>query len=657
VSTRRDKDADFALRPDTLSRLLAVLALVVLPHMLHLPLWLSALITALGAWRYAAAHHRLRLPAGGVRILLTVLVLAAIHGQYGTLLGRDAGDALLIAMLGLKLLELRENRDVYVAVFLGYFLVVVQFLYTQAPFVAVYMLAIVVLLTAVLIDLNRQRAAPPRETLRLAGGMVLYALPLMLVAFVLFPRISGPLWGLPNDAYSGLSGLSNEMAPGEISHLSLSDAVAFRVAFEGAMPTPQQRYWRGPVFMQTDGGRWRGGDEAVTAPPSFTPLGPPLTYSVTLEPHNRPWLFALDLPAAVPPGARVSPAFQLEATQTVRERRRYRLTSYPDYRTTGMSERERRRALQLPAGGNPRARARAAEWRAQARSPDDIVQAALRMFRGENFVYTLSPPRIGDDFVDGFLFDTRKGFCEHYAGSFAFLMRAAGVPARVVTGYQGGEYNELGRYLIVRQRDAHAWAEVWLAGRGWVRVDPTAAVAPERIERGIDPALQREGTAVRFTSQGEWLSALWRGGRHAWDAFNNRWNQWVLAYGPERQTDLLSWLSVGGLAWQSVAAGVLGIAGGLIVLLVMLGLKTRGRTIDRVHAAYQDYCVRLARRGLARAADEGPADYARRARRARPDLAGQIDAISDLYIALRYGKEPLQEELAALRRSVRAFHP
>lgn len=646
------------IRIDLLSRLLVVLAMVVLPHALHLPPWLSALVVALGAWRYAAARYRLRLPSTGLRILLTVLVLTAVHARYGTLLGRDAGAALLVAMAGLKLLELRENRDVYVAVFLGYFLVVVQFLHSQAPFIALYMLVVVVLLTAMLIDLNRREVPPPGETLRLAGGMVLYALPLMLIAFILFPRISGPLWGLPDDAYSGLSGLSGEMAPGEISRLSLSDAVAFRVAFEGAIPAPHQRYWRGPVFAQTDGNRWRGNDEFAATPPSFISQGPPLAYTVTLEAHNRPWLFALDLPAAVPPGARVTEAFELNAAQAVRERRRYRLTSYPDYQALGLSERERRRTLQLPAGGNPRARALAAEWRARATGAEDVVQAALRLFRGENFVYTLSPPRIDGDIVDGFLFETRRGFCEHYAGSFAFLMRAAGVPARVVTGYQGGEFNELGDYLIVRQRDAHAWAEVWLEGRGWVRIDPTAAVAPERIERGIVPGLQREGAAVRFASaQGEWLASLWDGGRHAWDALNNRWNQWVLAYGPERQTDLLSWLSFGGWSWQSVAAALLALAGTLIALLVMQGLKTRARAIDRVQAIYQRYCAKLARRGLARAAAEGPADYARRVRRARPDLATEVDAISDLYIALRYTHAPPHDRLAALQHAVRAFRP
>ena len=647
------------LRTDILLRLLPVLALVVLPHLVHLPLWLNALVLTLGLWRYMAARHGLRLPGSGLRILFTAILLFVIHSQYGTLLGRDAGAALLIAMLALKLLEMRENRDVYVAVFLGYFLMVVQFLYSQEPVIAIYMLATVGALTAVLIDLNRLEPAPLRESLRLAATMVAYALPLMVVAFVLFPRISGPLWGLPNDAYGGMSGLSNEMSPGRISQLSLSDAVAFRVSFEGQPPPPQQRYWRGPVFSLTDGESWRSAPRRADAPPpSYTPRGTPLRYTVTLEPHNRLWIFALDLPASVPPFGKISEEFEIDAAQAVRERVRYTLSSYPEYNTGDIDLLARRRALQLPSDGSPRARALTAEWRTRGLQPAEMVQAALQMFRTQEFVYTLNPPLITDDFVDSFLFNTRRGFCEHYAASFAFLMRAAGVPARVVTGYQGGELNELGQYFIVRQRDAHAWTEVWLKERGWVRVDPTAAVAPERIERGIDLALQRDGEAVRFMpSQAAWFSELRRGIRNGWDAFNNRWNQWVLAYGPQRQHDLLSWLSMGGLSWQTVAAGLMATAGTLVAMLLVWKLKAQRQTRDAVSSSYRRFCEKLARRGLARAAHEGPADYAQRIGGVRPELAAQIHSITGMYIAMRYRSADPRSWLARLRREVRAFHP
>lgn len=649
------------LRRETLYFLLAALALVVLPHTPRLPLWLSALVFSLGAWRFAAARQQRRMPPTWLRILLTLLTLTAVFGHFGTLLGRDSGAALLIAMLGLKLLEIRETRDMYVVAFLGYFLVIIHFLFSQSMFMAVYMLGMVALLTAVLIDLNRSRAVTPAVNLRLASAMLARALPLMLVLFVLFPRISGPLWGLPNDAYSGMTGLSDEMTPGQISQLSQSEAVAFRAVFEGAPPEAQQRYWRGPVFSQTDGESWRAAPRRNDAPqtrvPNYQSAGEPLRYSVMIEPHNKLWLFALDLPADVPPLSEINDEFQLLARQPVRERLRYDMRSYTDYRTDALSETERRRYLQLPFGGNPRARNLAAEWR-RAGSPAEIVQNALRMYRTENFIYTLSPPLIMDDFVDGFLFETRKGFCEHYAGSFAFLMRAAGIPARVVTGYQGGELNELGNYFIVRQRDAHAWTEVWLDGRGWLRVDPTAAVAPERVERGIDLGLQENGEAVRFELQrSPLLGKMWRGLRHGWDAVNTRWNQWVLGFDAQRQSQLLSWLSLGGLSWQAVAVGVSALISALLCLLVLQSLNGERRDRDPVARLYQRYCDKLARRGLPRAAHEGPDHYARRVSRVRPELARQVLAISALYIALRYGRRDVHTWLPRLRREVRAFHP
>ncbi len=649
------------LRNETLFQLLAVLGLVVLPHATHLPPWLTALVFSLGAWRWVAARQGLRLPVTWLRVPLTLLTLSAVFAHYGTLLGRDSGAALLIAMLGLKLLEVRETRDVYVVAFLGYFLIIIHFLFTQSMLMVAYMLVIVTLLTTVLIDLNRGRPTPLPVNLRLAGSLVGYALPLTLVLFVLFPRINGPLWGMPNDAYSGMTGLSDEMAPGRISQLSLSDAVAFRASFDDTLPLPQQRYWRGPVFTVTDGEGWRSGrrrDTAAIQSPSYRYFGKPLHYSVIVEPHNRAWLFALDLPASVPPASQITGDFQLLANQPLRERRRYDMTSYPDYRTGPLSDEERQRNLQLPAAGNPRARALAASWRRDTNSPLEIVQTALRMYREQHFVYTLSPPLIREEFVDGFLFDTRKGFCEHYAGSFAFLMRAAGIPARVVTGYQGGELNEIGNYLIVRQRDAHAWTEVWQDGVGWSRVDPTAAVAPERIERGIAPGLQGEGTAVRFEwTRDQLFNQVWRGLRHGWDALNTRWNQWVLGFDMQHQTQLLSRLSLAGFSWQTVATALMTLTGTVLALLVLRRLDAERRGGDPVTRLYQHFCKKLARRGLHRTVNEGPDDFAQRVSRARPDLARQIRSISALYIALRYGGHDPRLQLTRLRREVRAFRP
>lgn len=653
---------EIPFRPEVLSRLLAVLSLVTAPLVPQLPPWLIAVTIAFGVWCYLIAQRSLGAPALWLRILLSTLLLMAVHAHYGTLLGRDAGAALLIAMLALKLLEIKEARDVYITVFLGYFLIIIGFLFTQSLWMAGYMLGVVVLLTAVLNDLNRTRVTAVAVNLRFAAALLLRALPLAVAVFVLFPRISGPLWGLPKDAYDGMIGLGDEMVPGQISELIQSDAVAFRAGFDGPIPPPLQRYWRGPVLWETDGMGWRTGHlwDALSTrePPPLVTAGAAVTYTVTLEPHNRRWLYALDLVAAAPAETMIAPDFLLLRAAPLRERLRYTATSYPDGIASRLSGFERQRALQLPADGNPKARALAQGWRQRFHDPAAIVRQALLMFRGEPFVYTLHPPLIDKDFVDRFLFGTRKGFCEHYAASFTFLMRAAGIPARVVTGYQGGELNPLGNYLIVRQRDAHAWSEVWLDGHGWTRVDPTAAVAPERIELGIDNSLQPIGDAVRFEiPQAAWLATVWRETLFGWDALNNKWNQWVLSYGAERQADLLGWLSFGGLTWQSAAILLLAAVGAAVVGIAVLVLKRERHAEDVMVRAYQDFCRKLARRGLSRWSYEGPGDFAERVAAQRPDLAGQVRNIVKLYTALRYGAYRAPAALDMLRRAVRRFRP
>jgi len=651
---------DKAFRPEVLTRLLLVLIVVVAPQLPQLPLWLIGISLAFGVWCYLIAQQRLKPPGIWLRILLSALLLFAVHARYSTLLGRDAGAALLFAMLALKLIEIKEARDIYIVVFLGYFLIIVSFLFTQSLWMAGYMLGAAVLLSAVLIDLNGTRVTAGTANIRLAGAMLLRAAPLALLLFVLFPRIAGPLWGLPEDAYGGMSGLSDEMAPGQISQLSQSDAVAFRAAFDGPIPPPEQRYWRGPVLWDTDGKSWRRGhiESAVREPQTLTKAGNAVSYTVTLEPDNQRWLFALDLIGSAAATAKITPDFLLLAPEPLRERLRYTATSYPDGTASRLDAFERQRALQLPVNGNARARALARSWRGRYRNDAAVVQQALAMFRNEPFIYTLRPPRINEDFVDTFLFQTRKGFCEHYAASFTFLMRAAGIPARVVTGYQGGELNTVGNYLVVRQLDAHAWAEVWLAGRGWTRVDPTAAVAPERIELGIVNGPQQLGDAVRFdVPRAAWLGALWRETRYGLDALNNKWNQWVLSYGPQRQAELLGWLGRGGIAWQSVAALLLAALGGILTWIVVQLLKRQRRPHDPAVLAYQRLCRKLARRGLDRPAHEGPGAFAARIAAQRPDLAGQAQAIIKLYIALRYGTYRSPEALDQLRRAVRRFHP
>ncbi|MEQ8661724.1 MAG: DUF3488 and transglutaminase-like domain-containing protein, partial [Gammaproteobacteria bacterium] len=474
----------------------AALLAGLIPHMQRFPALLTLSFIGAALWRVLGAHGRLPLPdrahplLWALKQLVAISAFAGIYIAYHGQLGREAGVELLAALLGLKLLEMRNPRDYYVVSFLGYFLVVTNFFYSQTLGTALYMLALVIFITAVLVQFNTPPAYRRSGAIvRLATVMTVQAVPLMMVAFLLFPRLPGPLWGLPQDAFDGVTGLSDELTLGAVARLGLSDAIAFRVEFDGPVPRARDRYWRGPILMHSDGRTWRAAREDRDAEHRIEALGPSYRYRVTLEPHHERWLLGLEMVTqAAPPAVRTAD-LRLLSAQPVRRRIRYDLTSVIDYRLLGLSAGERRAALALPAGYHPRARELARRWARGGGGPLAIAERALAWYRNERFVYSLTPPALNGDVIDEFLFETREGFCEHFAASFVTLMRAAGVPARIATGYQGGEFNSLADYLIIREREAHAWAEIYDEQAGWVRVDPTATVAPGRVSLGLEDAL------------------------------------------------------------------------------------------------------------------------------------------------------------------------
>lgn len=650
---------DRVVNKETITWLMFALALALAPHVMRLPPVISLFCILFGIWRIMAAHYAWPLPANGTRTVLTVAALCGLYLSFGTIFGRDAGFAMLAIMLGLKLLEMHTLRDTMLVIFLGYFLGITTVIYTQSIVIAMYMLFVALIMTATLIDLNQFRDGRQIAfNLRLATKLFAQALPLMLLMFFLFPRIPGPLWGLPEDAHSGKTGLSDTMSPGSISSLGQSNAVAFRVNFDGPMPSASSRYWRGPVLWYTDGKNWNpSGNSAVPkilpVEVKYSGIGTPVDYDVTLEPHNKTWLYAMDLPATIPPNSRMTPDYQLHAEQPVVSLMRYKMSSYPNYQANIITMNEWLRARQLPANANPRTRALGESWAESIGSKAEIIRHALRYFNEQPFAYTMNPPLLGNDPMDDFLFNTRKGFCEHYAASFTVLMRAAGIPTRIVTGYQGGEYNPLGDYLIVRQSDAHAWTEVWLEGNGWLRIDPTAAVAPERVEKGIDSALADERKSEIFNSDA--LASMWQRMRYSWDSVNNLWNQWVLGYDQSLQSEFLS--SFGIKSWKEMTLWLmmgLGIIVFVTITLMFLSLYT---THDPVIREYRRFCKKLGRRGIQRAPAEGPLDYAARVSALKPELASDVHIISKLYAAIRYGEKYSALRLRHLRRRVNAFRP
>ncbi|GAB4166916.1 MAG: protein-glutamine gamma-glutamyltransferase TgpA [Rhodocyclaceae bacterium] len=606
---------------------------VALPLVVKLPAPLAAACGALlgwAAWIWVAGR---RLPPRRLLVALVALATVAIGLTYRSLLGREPGVAMLLAFLALKLLELRGVRDGHTVGLLCYFMQLALLFDRQGPGMAAYVAASLTLVTAALIHLERDGQSP-RATVERALVMTAQALPLMLVFFVLFPRVQGPLWGLPKDAWSGMSGLSETMTPGSIGELSLSGATAFRVRFSGQPPAHADLYWRGPVLTHFDGRTWRAGSRATYERVPWQAEGASLDYVVTLEPHNKPWLFALDVPGVIPDAAVITSELQLLARTPVRSRILYPMRSYPGM-SAGVSETDAvlAAARRLPAASNPRSRALAQRLRAGSADDAGVIAQALAHFRNEPFVYTLSPPVLGEDPIDGFLFDSRRGFCEHYAGAFVFLMRAAGIPARVVTGYQGGEVNPVDGYLLVRQSDAHAWVEVWLAGRGWTRVDPTAAVAPSRIESGIAAAVPA-GDPLPFLIRAEldWLRPL----RFRWEALATAWDNWIIGYDAARQRELFGRIGMDG-GDRRFAAGVLAVL--VAAILAAFGawaLHERARQ-DPVLRAWSAFSRKMSRRGLARMPHEGPVDYARRICAAEPGLAPEAGQLAMLYARLRYG--------------------
>ena len=474
--------------------LLAVALGTSLPHAEHLPPWLTLIAGTLLLGRAWLWQRNKRLPRRWLLAFVAIAGTALIAWHYRTLFGRDAGVALLVFFMALKPLELHSRRDGLVIIMLGFFLLLTHYFHSQGIPTGLWLFATTVLLTATLIRMHGGGPSP-RHLLRDAALLVAQALPLMLVFFLLFPRVQGPLWGLPRDAHAGLSGLSDSMSPGSLNQLIQSGEIAFRVQFTSPLPPRKQLYWRGPVLDLYDGKTWRANPRnalrSANKPAVVETLQPVFAdYTLTLEPHNQRWLLALDLPISFPEGTGLWPTFETRTREPVRYRTRYTFRSALDFKANrDETTRMREQALSLPPSLNPRTRQLASEWRATFGDPGQISNAALRFFRNEQFFYTLQPPLLGEHAIDEFLFDSRRGFCEHYAAAYVVLMRAAGVPARVVTGYQGGEINPVDNYLTIRQSDAHAWAEIWQEGQGWIRVDPTAAVAPSRIERGIGAAL------------------------------------------------------------------------------------------------------------------------------------------------------------------------
>ncbi|SDH46233.1 transglutaminase TgpA family protein [Pseudomonas panipatensis] len=644
-----------------LTWLLVAQALVILPHLPHLPLWVVGFWLGCAAWRVQVYRMRANYPNGLAKLALVIAAGVGVWLSRGSLIGLDAGVVLLIAAFVVKLVELKTRRDALVLILLGFFAVATSYLFDASIAAALFSLLPLIALLAALIGLQQSGFADgPWRTLRLAAALLAQALPLMLLLFLLFPRM-GPLWSVPLPGGKASTGLSDSMMPGDFVELSQSSELAFRVSFDGPPPPQDQLYWRALTLENFDGTRWSQAWQGHGQPsPEWRKQGPALSYQVIMAPSSQPWLYSLDVAESAAGDVRLMGDFRLERGRPVQESFLYRARSWPQaLREPDSSATALRRDLQLPARGNPRTRAWAEQLRSQYAQPAELVQAVLRHFREQPYVYTLRPPATGDERIDGFLFDTRRGFCEHYAGAMTFVLRAAGIPARVVTGYQGGELNPSGDYLLVHQFDAHAWVEYWQPRVGWRSVDPTFQVAPQRIERGLEAALAGEGSfladspfsLLRYRGFG-FLNGL----RLAWDNLNYDWQRWVLGYQGEQQSDILRrWFGNLDSAWFGVILVAVGAL--LLGLLALFLFKPWRQARDPQLRSFARFERLLLGQGLRRQAGEGPRAFAERAMQVLPEQAANIRAFVDAFERQRYGQgvsssRELRGHLLRLRRTL-----
>jgi protein-glutamine gamma-glutamyltransferase len=665
---QRDKSAIRERRRETpgvssgqLSWLIASILLTGAPHLLHVHPWVPVVVVTILFWRIIAAYKRWSLPGTWLRVSLTLLGFGGVLLSYRQISGLSAGSALLLIMAAMKLLETRGHRDRAIVVFICYFLLFATFLREQAIWSAAYLVIGLLVTTSALIQTARIGSvvsAPAAMTL--ASRLVLQSLPIALLLFLLFPRIPGPFWSLPRAGDQAITGLSGELSPGDISELALSDKVAFRVRFDTKPPGTSALYWRGPVMDLFDGRKWKQRKVRQSSASSLpNKTGPMINYEVTLEPHGQHWLLALETPVSWDAnGARLSTTGQLLQDAPVDRRISYRSTSSlgaSNHQDANPTVLEQNRAL--PEQSNPRSIAFARQLRTKVTNDAEYLQKILQYFSAEPFYYTLRPPSLGDDPIDEFLFDTRRGFCGHYASAFTLLARAGGIPTRVVTGYQGAEQNLVGDYWIVRQSDAHAWTEAWIEDR-WVRFDPTAMVAPDRIEFGFDAAMERRNEASGdLLTNSQLLAGLMMG----WDALSTGWNRWVLSFGPETQATMMSLI---GIRHPTVEHLVIIMAISVTGLLIVIGIAQRYRArprLDELLTAYNRLCQRTGKVMRARQPAEGPHEYLAAMCRQRPDLALELRTLFDMYVRLRYdgnNDAQLRQKFLAEAQAFRpAVHP
>ncbi len=644
-------DSKFGTIPHTsLKWILIANFLAILPHFPHLPIWLFVFSMLCLIYRILIFKRMVRFFGRFISVLLVLLAGLGIFLEYRGNFGVAAGIALLVMSFSMKLLEMKDRRDAYTQVILGYFVLATEFLFDTSWLVCLYLSVVMVMITAALVGLNQSQVEPrSRETFNVAFKLSWQALPMMLFLFIFFPRMD-PFWAIDVSDTQNSAGLRESMEPGDFNKLGQLNTLAFRAEFNGVIPHHSLLYWRGMVFSDFDGVRWSVNSQDKqfnSSPARFPPHdivydGSSLQYRVLMEPSGQNHLFALDMPRERLSDVTMTRSFSLMRNAPINQPYGYEVETYLSYKAQlELPLAERVIDLALPEEVNPKTRALVKDWMDDvANDQQAFLAKVLGWFREDNFVYTLSPKKVGDNTIDNFLFDTKEGYCAYYASAFVFMMRSAGIPARVVAGYMGGDVNPLGDYVLVKQYAAHAWAEVWLPDQGWVRVDPTSAVAPERIRDSIEDLLEKEGDTAdtRLIALNYPSSRILRKLQHSFDYVSFRWRKWVVGYDRATQEEFFSRLFPG-ISTAVVALVAMSVFGCIVVVLAWVLFNMAPKVTSRpMDVAYLKFCGLLKRWRIERNAGEPPVTFYHRARALRPECESTLGAVTDLYMQ-QYGPQ------------------
>ena len=640
----------------TIIFLLISIGLITAPHALNVPVPVFVFFTILLVWRLTGVWFPAYLPNQMLVFLLLLSGVSLLVIMHQGVFGRDAGTAVFVVALGLKLLEIKTARDIYLITYLAFIVAASQFLYVQNILMTAYIMLVCVSLLGTLICIN-SGGLSNIVSLKVAGKILLQALPLMIIIFIFFPRMEAPRWSFLQNKNQATSGLSATLEPGSISQLGLSDELVFRAKFSSDLPQRKDRYWRGPVFSFTDGKTWM-----QTKNKSFKQhldkvrfIGKPYQYQLLMEPQTKKWVFALDMPAVFEWPLYEKGNHQLLTFEQPGKRAEYVVTSYAQYNTGYITKAELSDNLQLPKRNEGRIDRLVRQLGGFDTPAETFINNVFAHFRNNEFYYTLMPPLMDEKPIETFLFDARAGFCGHYAAAFVYIMRVAEIPARIVSGYQGGVFNETGGFIEVRQANAHAWAEVWIADKGWVRYDPTSAIAPERIEQDVNIAQQIANNVVSFApiqldSQGLFYLKM---ARSLWSSVDYNWQRWIINYDRKHQMDFLSGFGIDSL--KAMMYWLLGLVATATLLLALYVFRKQTLILDKAQIYYAKACRKLAKIGLVKEDNEGANDFSRRVNAELPELADSFAYITRLYVQIRYGKETETGNLEKLKVSAAGF--